>query len=860
MIMRIGNSCRATTLGALCQRPMRPFNSEQQKREGRRFRGFKRGLQALSLLLLLTVPSLAQWQSIGSLKSFKRESNRVILDCQNAEVQITSLAADLIRVRMMPGHVSGRDESWAVVKRDWPLVPVEITEARDMLRFATAELSVEVAKAPCRISFRDKHGTVINQDDPGNGMAWNGKEVRVWKVMPPDEYYYGLGEKAGPLEHNGQAFVNWNTDAYGYRWGTDPIYQTIPFLLALRGGRSHGIFFDNTYQSSFDLGKMRRGQYSFGAEEGELNYYFFYGPGPKKVIERYTDLIGRMPLPPRWALGYQQSRYSYEPESRVREIVNGFRERNVPCDVIYLDIDYMDGYRIFTVDLKKFPHFREMITDFANLGIKVVTIIDPGVKQEPGYWVYDEGLNGNHFVMMPDGKLFTGDVWPGRCVFPDFTREATRQWWGGLYKGLTDAGVKGFWNDMNEPAVFANTDDQTARTMPLDAVHNDDGRMTSHRESHNVYGMLMSRATFEGIKALRPAERPFVLTRASYAGGQRYAATWTGDNTSDWAHLHLWIPITLNLGLSGQPFAGPDIGGFSGNPSAELYTRFLEAGTFSPFMREHSDKGTRDREPWSYGPEYEAINRRYIQTRYQLMPYVYSVFEEAARTGLPVMRPLFLEFPSDPKTYRADTEYFFGPDLLVAPVLTQGATRRSIYLPAGDWYDFWTGEKLSGPKEIPADAPLDKLPLYARGGAIIPMQQVVQYTDEAPINPLTLDIFPGGDSSGSLYEDDGRTYEYQQGRFARTPFRCHASEQQIVLEIGKREGGYVPPPRAYQLKFNALDNPPKMIQVEGHDLPRTRNHAELLQLESGWTYDRVKKIAWVKSPDDGSAKNIVLMK
>ncbi|MBZ5536485.1 MAG: glycoside hydrolase family 31 protein [Acidobacteriia bacterium] len=836
MMMRIRNSRRATSLVAL------------------------RLIQVLSLLLFLAVPASAQWQSVGNLKSVKREAERVTLNCENAEIQITSLAADLIRIRMTPGHVFGRDESWAVVKTDWPRIPVEISESGDKLRVATAEISVEVARAHCGITFRDKSGGIISQDDPGKGMGWEGKEVRVWKVMPADEYYYGLGEKAGPLEHNHQAFVNWNTDAYGYRWGTDPVYQTIPFLLALHGGRSYGIFFDNTYRSTFDLGKSRRDQYSFGAEAGELNYYFFYGPTPRKVIERYTDLTGRMPLPPRWALGYQQSRYSYEPESRVREIVKGFRQRGIPLDVIYLDIDYMDGYRIFTVDPKKFPHFREMISDFADLGIKVVTIIDPGIKQEPGYWVYDEGLKGNQFVTMPDGKPFVGNVWPGQCVFPDFTRGATRQWWGGLYKGLVDAGIKGFWNDMNEPAVFANTDDQTARTMPLDAVHDDNGQNSSHRKSHNVYGMLMARATFEGVMDLRPAERPFVLTRASYAGGQRYAAAWTGDNSSDWAHLHLWLPMTLNLGLSGQPFAGPDIGGFSGNPSAELYTRFMEAGTFSPFMREHSDKRTRDREPWSYGPEYEMINRRYIQTRYRLMPYIYSAFEEAARTGLPVMRPLFLEFPSDPRTYRMDTEYFFGPDLIVAPVLNEGGRRRSIYLPAGDWYNFWTGERLTGPADIIAEAPLDSVPLFARGGAIIPTQQILQYTDEAPIDPLTLDVFPGADSSGSLYEDDGLTYEYQHGKTARTHFHCRSTTQQIVFEMGNREGGYVPAPRSDLLKFNAVDGAPKGVQLEGRELPSVRSLGELRQRESGWTYDSVMKIAWVKFTDDPSAKTVVLVK
>lgn len=804
------------------------------------------------------IPALSQWQAIGAAQSVRRDASSVTVDCQNAQLRVVVLAPDLVRVRMQPGRAFGPDESWAVVKTEWPPVPVEITESRASVRMTTSELVVDIGKMPCSVTFRDTRGTVINEDAPGKGMSWSGNEVRVWKTMPPDEYYYGLGERAGSLEHRGRSYVNWNTDAYGYQRGTDPLYQSIPFLLALRQGRSYGIFFDNPYRSSFDLGNTRRDQYSFGAEDGELNYYFFYGPDPKKVIERYTELIGRMPLPPKWALGYQQSRWSYEPEDRVREIVATFRRRQIPCDVIYLDIDYMDGFRCFTIDRQKFPNFGEMIADFARVGMKVVTILDPGIKQEPGYWVYDEGLKGDHFVKMPDGTHYTGVVWPGVCVFPDFTREQTRQWWGDLYRELVALGVKGFWNDMNEPAVFVETDRQVDRTMALDAVHDDHGRRTDHRRSHNVYGMLMARATFEGVKRLRPGERPFVLTRASYAGGHRYAATWTGDNTSSWDHLALWIPMVLNLGLSGQPFAGPDIGGFVGSPTAELYTRFLQAGVFSPFCRTHSQKGTADQEPWAYGPEYEAINRRAIELRYELLPYLYTVFEEAARTGLPVMRPLFLEFPQDRRTYQMDTQFLIGRDLLVAPVLVENARSVEVYLPAGEWFDFWTGEKFTGPRQIRVAAPLDRIPLFVRGGAIIPLQQVVQYVDEAPINPLRLRIFPSDESAGTVYEDDGVSEDYRQGKHARTTIRARHTAQDIVVEIAQRQGTYVPPSRSYLLELHALEREPTRVAVAGRSLTRRETHRELLQELEGWSYDPVTKTAWVKFPDTGQATTVTI--
>lgn len=831
----------------------------RRQRLGRKIR---RPLSALLLTFVFVlagaIPVLSQWQTIGSAQSVRRDASSVTLDCRNAQLRVAVLAPDLVRVRMQPGSAFGPDESWAVVKTEWPPVPVEITESRASVRMATSELVVEIGKMPCSVTFRDPRGNTINEDAPGKGMSWSGKEVRVWKTMPADEYYYGLGERAGPLEHRGRSYVNWNTDAYGYQRGTDPLYQSIPFLLALRQGRSYGIFFDNTYRSSFDLGNTRRDQYSFGAEDGELNYYFFYGPDPKKVIERYTELVGRMPLPPKWALGYQQSRWSYEPESRVREIVAAFRRRKIPCDVIYLDIDYMDGFRCFTIDRQKFPNFGQMIADFARVGMKVVTILDPGIKQEPGYWVYDEGLKGDHFVKMPDGTHYTGVVWPGVCVFPDFTREQTRQWWGDLYRELVEAGVKGFWNDMNEPAVFVETDRQVDRTMALDAIHDDRGLRTDHRRSHNVYGMLMARATLEGVKRLRPGERPFVLTRASYAGGHRYAATWTGDNTSSWDHLALWIPMVLNLGLSGQPFAGPDIGGFVGSPPAELYTRFLQAGVFSPFCRTHSQKGTADQEPWSYGPEYEAINRRAIELRYELLPYLYTVFEEAARTGLPVMRPLFLEFPQDRRTYQMDTQFLIGRDLLVAPVVVENARSVEVYLPTGEWFDFWTGEKFAGPRQMRVEAPLDRIPVFVRGGAIIPLQQVVQYVDEAPINPLRLRIFPAGESVGTLYEDDGLSEDYRQGIYARTAFRARHTLQETVVEIGQRQGTYAPPSRSYLLELYALEREPTRVAVTGRSLTRRETHGELQQESEGWSYDPVTRTAWVKFPDPGQAITVTI--
>ncbi|MGH9448232.1 MAG: TIM-barrel domain-containing protein, partial [Terriglobia bacterium] len=433
-----------------------------------------------------------------------------------------------MRVRMAPEPRFGPDYSWAVIKTDWPVIPVDFSGAGNTREIRTRDLEARIQLSPFRIAFYDSAGRLISKDaNPSGmgGMASDGSQVRCWKSMPPDEHYFGLGEKAGPLDKRGHSYVMWNTDAAGWGATTDPLYEDVPFFMGLRQGRAYGIFFDNTYRSTFDFGSEFRNVYSFGAAGGELNYYFFYGPSPQTVLEQFTALVGRTPLPPRWALGYQQSRYSYSPARMVRFIAANFRLRHIPCDVIYLDIAYMNGYRVFTWNKSRFPDPKQMLSDLRQEGFRVVTIIDPGIKVDPNYWVYEQGLAGHSFVTMPDGKVYEGAVWPGMSAFPDFTSPRVRAWWGGLYGGLVSAGVAGFWNDMNEPSVF----NVPSKTMPLNAVFYDHGLHSPHAKLHNVYGMLMSEATRDGVLRLRPNRRPFVLTRDTYAGGQRYAAVWTGD-------------------------------------------------------------------------------------------------------------------------------------------------------------------------------------------------------------------------------------------------------------------------------------------------------------------------------------------
>ena len=741
-----------------------------------------RRIAVISLHLFFVIVSAADaegWQHIGNVEHVNKLKDGVELTAGHAKVLITVFRDGIVRVRVAPQGSFAKDFSWAVIESPEP-PSLKIEDLKTELHIASGKTTVIVTKSPLLIRFADAAGNVLLADEPSLPMAWDAQRIHVWKKMPPDERYYGLGDKAGPMDRRNRAFTMWNTDAYGWGESTDPLYKTIPFFMGVRKSTAWGLFFDNTYRSGFDFGKESADYFSFGAEGGEINYYFIAGPEPKRVLQEYTALVGRTPLPPFWSLGYQQSRYSYYPEARVREIANLLREKKIPADVIYLDIDYQQGYAPFTINREYFPKFEEMVGDLRKQGFRLITITDLHIKKDPGhrYAPYDSGIQRDVFVKNRDGSVFTGAVWPGESVFPDFTLSRVREWWGGLYAYFVGAGVAGFWNDMNEPSVFQRAD----KTMPLDTVHRlDDGTAADHRAIHNVYGMQNARATYEGLRDLRKDERPFVLTRAAYSGAERYAATWTGDNSSTWNHLNMSTPMLLSMGLSGYPLVGDDIGGFAGSPPADLLTRWFEVGAFNPIYRDHTGKGTADQEPWVHGPEQEAIRRKYIELRYQLLPYIYTSVEEMSRSGMPLMRPIFLEHPEDEEFYGDNRDFFFGPDFFVAPVVTEMVDAEDISLPAGAWYDYWTAEKHAGKEHISLHPRLDEMPLYVRAGAIIPMQPLVQYTDQVPSGPLQLRVYPGGDCHGALYQDDGHTFAYQRGNFLHVSYSCESAPSTIGI-------------------------------------------------------------------------------
>ena len=737
-------------------------------------------------------------------------------------LRVAAISDSVVRFRYAPTGAFGPDESFAVVKEtDLPAPATKVLDKDSEVVLQTNELSVVVNKSSLAVAIYDLAGRLIMMDRSDVPFTFTPEGFQTWKRMPEDEHYYGLGDKAVSEDRRAHGFSMWNTDAVMWEESTDPLYKSIPFFIGIRQGKAYGIFLDNTYRTNFQFGKFNDSFYSFGAPDGELNYYFINGPRPKRVAGIYAALTGRTPLPPLFTLGYQQCRWSYPSEARVLEVTSGFRKRNIPADVIYLDIDYQDRNRPFTINRQSFPTFEQMIKDLGQTGWKVVAITDLHIAAVPGYKPYDEGVMGGYFVKNPDGSNYVGPVWPGPSVFPDFTRAEVRKWWGSLYTDFVNMGIRGFWNDMNEPSVFFRPD----KTMPLDAVSSVEGRKTDQREIHNVFGLENVRATYEGLLTLKPDLRPFVLTRAAYAGAQRYAATWTGDNQATWNHMRLSLPTVTGLGVSGYPFVGVDVGGFSGSPTPELLTRWTALGTFLPIDRNHAAKGTRDREPWVDGPEHEAIRKKFIEERYRLLPYIYSSMEETTRTGVPLMRLMVLDYPDDERmtSREAEGQYMFGDSLLIAPKIKEFVDGYDMLVPEGTWYDYWTGRPivLTGQDnpdmkgKLHLNPKLDEIPVFVRAGSIIPRQPLVQNTSEKPKGPLDLRVYPGPNCQGNIYTDDGSSFGYKRGEYYRGQLSCESSENWVKVTIAGGEGKYTPWWTSYNVVVMNAPKAPASVTVGG---------------------------------------------
>ncbi|XP_052296714.1 uncharacterized protein LOC102609079 isoform X3 [Citrus sinensis] len=595
--------------------------------------------------------------------------------------------------------------------------------------------------------------------------------------FPAGTSLYGTGEVSGQLERTGKRIFTWNTDAWGYGTGTTSLYQSHPWVLAvLPNGEALGVLADTTRRCEIDLRKESTIQFIAPSSYP----VFTFGPftSPTAVLVSLSHAVGTVFMPPKWSLGYHQCRWSYDSDKRVREICRTFREKGIPCDVIWMDIDYMDGFRCFTFDKERFPDPKSLATDLHLNGFKAIWMLDPGIKHEDGYFVYDSGSKIDVWVQKADGTPFIGEVWPGPCVFPDYTQSKVRSWWASLVKDFIYNGVDGIWNDMNEPAVFKSV----TKTMPESNIHRGDdeiGGCQNHSYYHNVYGMLMARSTYEGMKLADKDKRPFVLTRAGFIGSQRYAATWTGDNVSNWEHLHMSISMVLQLGLSGQPFSGPDIGGFAGNATPRLFGRWMGIGAMFPFCRGHTETDTIDHEPWSFGEECEEVCRLALKRRYRLLPHIYTLFYMAHTTGTLVASPTFFADPEDLTLRKLENSFLLGPVLVCASTLPdQRSDKLQHALPKGIWqsFDF-------------EDSHPDLPSLYLRGGSILPFGPPHQHIGESkPSDDLTLLVALDENESAKLISDAEKASEHKGVELSQTPIELKSGDWavKVVPWIGGR--------------------------------------------------------------------------
>ena len=713
-------------------------------------------------------------------------------------------------------------------------------------------LKATIQKKDLSIAIFDaKDGQLICEDAApfySRSTILKGKvAIKISKCIQPNEAYFGLGDKSGKLNLKGQQLENWCTDAFGFSAESDPLYRSIPFYYGLQNGKAYGIFLHNSYKSFFDFGASDPTICSFSATGGEMDYFFIYGPELLDVAHHYHDLTGKPELPPLWALGFHQCRWSYYPESRVKELADNFRKQQIPCDAIYLDIDYMDGYRCFTWNKDYFPDPAALINSIREQGFHTVVMIDPGIRVDKDYKIYTSGMEEDAFCRRTTGEIMQGPVWPPNCVFPDYTSEKVRNWWGKLYEELYNKdGVSGFWNDMNEPALFK----VHLKTFPDEVMHDCDGHPATHKKVHNIYGLLMSKATTEGLKTLQPEKRPFLLSRASFSGGQRYAALWTGDNFSTWEHLRLANIQCQRMSISGFSFNGTDIGGFAGEPDGELMVRWLQLGAFHPVYRVHSmgNKATGDaavdddsikeaeelnrldQEPWSFGEPYTSQARKAIELRYQLLPYHYTAFWQHAQKGTPVLKSLSFFDQHDPIAVNRELEFIYGEQLLVAPVLKARQKSMTIYLPKGKWLNYFSGKIYEGAKKHRIRVSAQNIPIFVKAGSLIPHYPVQQYTSQLELEEVVLKYYFGADDTSLLYEDAGEGYTYKNGAYRLAQFETSCTADSIQIKQGC-EGLFKITYKHYKLELFGLPFSPVTCEVDGEVLTVIQNKNGLFTVD-----------------------------
>lgn len=771
------------------------------------------------------------------------------------KLRIEAIRPDVVRLKISAGGAFDDPPTFAVCADLPERVEHDLVETPEAVELVTAQVRLRVRKDPLRIDALRPDGSVIFRNAPDRkdhtrAFGVLNDDFVLHRACAREDAFLGLGEKTGRMNRRWRRYKTWNLDVHnayqvkpfirdldpddpardyeGLEF--DPYYVSIPFFYHLDGQTGHaaGFFFDNGYPGNFDFAEPD--QYTVHFEGGQYTEYVFAGPAIADVLKGYMWLTGHMKPPPLWALGHHQCRWYRYSQETFLELARTYRRKGIPCDVVWLDIDYMDEYRVFTWNHDLFPDPQAMLRTLRDEGFRTITIIDPGVKLDPDYRVYQDGLAKDVFCKCESGAPFIGQVWPEETLFPDFVREEARHWWGRLNARHVQSGLAGIWNDMNEPATGA---------IEPHRMRFDDGRY-SHDRYHNQYALLMAMGTVDGLLEAMPDLRTFVLSRAGFSGLQRYAANWMGDNFSRWGYLWQSMPMALGLGLSGQPFVGADIGGFAGQCHGELLARWYQAGALTPFCRNHASDHAPDQYPWSFGEAVERICREAIELRYRLMPYIYTAFMQSCADGLPVQRPLVLDCQYDRAARDVDDEYLFGPHLLVAPVHEAGTTARQVYLPAGTWHHWHTGEVLEGGRFALADTPMDWIPLYARGGAVIPLWP------EAPASTMghhpeaiDLHVFPpreDGEWTSALHEDDGVTFAEARGQFVRTDLTVRRQGGRLTIEARVSGDGY-PEFRRRRFRLVFHGQAPAEVRVGGQARPLEQGSLELENAGESFTLE-----------------------
>lgn len=799
-------------------------------------------------MVLRGIPLLAQVQTIGNVLSVQVGSDQVDFTLSQGVARVQMLDAGLVRVRVNPSGTFSTRTTGAVASTGLVAPKSTITDTVSATYLVTSLAMVVVLKSPFSIVVFRPDGSLVSADVAG-GISWDASTgwISDSKFAAPDEHYFGLGERGGPVDRRGRAINMINVDWAGYGEFSNPLYISIPFFYGVRQGSAWGLFLDSGAEPWFDMDSRNTDLLNFGAYGGELNYYLMTGPEPWRVANTYTRLTGFKPIPPKWTMGYHQSRYGYNSEAEFLQLAATFRQLGIPCDALYFDIDYMNQQQMFSWNPVNFPTPLVMESWLDALGFKRVNIIEPLLlTTDPLY----STLSSQSWLLTASGQPLVTSIWYGNVSWIDFTRTDAQTWYVGALESFLSTGISGTWNDLNEPAE---------NFMPQ-ATYNFNGNPLPDQQARDLYALQEATLTYQAQLQLHPNIRPWSISRSGFAGIQRYSASWSGDTNSSFDSLRVSIEMSASMGISGQDQFGHDIGGFLGSPSAELFLRWLEFAEFTPLFRNHATNTSAPREPWVFGDPYTGMITSVINQRYRMLPYLYTLEANAAYGGTPVLTPLFFFFPSDSATYTQNAEFMLGPTLLVAPVYSSGATTQTVYLPAGsNWVDFYSDQTYAGGQTIIAQAPVDRIPVFVREGGILPGAPPMQYVSQAVPQVMPIDFYPGPSSSFNLYEDDGTSFNYTHGGYLKTQIAINRQPSSSVVSIARVEGSWTPPDRAWTAIIHAAAAAPSQVTVNGVTVPQVTNMAGLDKVLLGWAYDSPSKQLQVRVHDSSSPLQISIL-